>query len=186
MLEKKRIKKNFYISDFEEEQEFLSSQHNAGWRLNDTKGKKYLFEKCDKEAVVYQIDFNPKEQRKSEYIQLFTDFGWEFITEKEGRFYFSKSALPWRDQKIFSDRETKIAMCRKIIKRKLVQLIPLLVILVFVSCILALNMFLYNFFPLGIIFIVSLIWLGGIILTLYSTKYLAGFFKLKKIIENMN
>lgn len=186
MLEKKTIRKNFYISDFEEEQEFLSSQHNAGWRLTDTRGKKYLFEKCDKEAVIYQIDFNPKEQSKSEYVQLFTDFGWEFITEKDGRFYFSKPALQCSEEKIFSDRETKIAMCRKIIKRKLVQLIPLSVISVFISCVLALNMFLYNFFPLGIIFIVSLIWLGGLILTLYSTKYLSGFFKLKKIIENMN
>lgn len=186
MLEKKTIRKNFYISDFEEEQEFLSSQHNAGWRFTDTRGKKYLFEKCDKESVIYQIDFNPKEQQKSEYVQLFTDFGWEFITEKGGKFYFSKPALQCSKEKIFSDRETKIAMCRKIIKRKLIQLIPLSVISVFISCVLALNMLLYSFFPLGIIFIVSLIWLGGLILTLYSTKYLTGFFKLKKIIENMN
>ena len=30
MTEKKTIRRSFYISDFEEEQEFLSSQHNAG------------------------------------------------------------------------------------------------------------------------------------------------------------
>lgn len=187
MLEKKTIRKNFYISDFEEEQKFLSSLHNAGWRLTDIKGKRFSFEKCDKEDVIYQIDFNPKEQRKSEYIQLFTDFGWKFITEKDGRFYFSKPALKYSDDKIFSDSETKIVMCRKIIKRKLVQLIPLSVISVFISCVIGLNMFYYSFFPLGIIFIVSLIWLGALILTIYSTKYLAGFFKLKKIIEeNMN
>ena len=186
MTEKKTIRRSFYISDFEEEQEFLSSQHNAGWRLTDTRGKKYFFEKCDKEAAIYQIDFNPKEQRKSEYVQLFTDFGWEFVDEKDGRFYFSKPALQGSEEKIFSDRETKLAMCRKIIKRKLVQLIPLTVISVIISCVLALNMFLYSFFPLGIIFIVSLIWLGGLILNLYSTKYLSGFFKLKKIIENMD
>ncbi|ELK47199.1 DUF2812 domain-containing protein [Halobacillus sp. BAB-2008] len=183
MLKKKTIRRNFYISDFEEEQEFLSSQHNAGWRLKDIQGKKYLFEKCDKEAVIYQIDFNPKEQHKSEYVQLFTDFGWEFIAEKDGRFYFSKPALQCSEEKIFSDRETKRIMCSKIIRRKLVQLIPLSVISIFISCVLTLSMFHYEFFPLGIVFIVSLIWLGGLILTLYSTKYLSGFFKLKKIID---
>ncbi|MDT9025077.1 DUF2812 domain-containing protein [Rossellomorea yichunensis] len=183
MLKKKSIRKNFYISDFEEEQEYLSSQHDAGWRLTDIKGKRYFFEECNKEAVTYQIDFNPKEQRKSEYVQLFADFGWDFITEKDGSFYFSTPALQCSEEKIFSDRETKIAMCRKIIKRKLVQLIPLSVISVLVSCVLALNMFHYRFFPLGIIFIVSLVSLGGLMLTLYSTKYLSGFIKLKKIIE---
>ena len=100
--------------------------------------------------------------------------------------HFSKPALQGSEEKIFSDRETKLAMCRKIIKRKLVQLIPLTVISSIISCVLALNMFLYSFFPLDVIFIVSLIWLGGLVLTLYSTKYLSGFFKLKKIIENMN
>jgi hypothetical protein len=183
MLKKKTIRRSFYLSDFEEEQEFLSSQHNAGWRLTDIRGKRYFFEECDKEAVIYQIDFNPNEKRKSEYVQLFTDFGWESITEKDGRFYFSKPALQCSEEKIFSDRETKIAMCKKIIKRKLVQLIPLSVISVIISCVLALNMFHYNFFPLAIVFIVSLIGLGGLMLTLYSTKYLSGFIKLKKIIE---
>lgn len=187
MLESKTIRQNFYISDFEEEQEFLSSLHNNGWRLTATKGKRYSFEKCDKEAVIYQVDFNPKEQRKSEYIQLFSDFGWKFVTEKDGRFYFSKPASQCGEDKIFSDCETKTVMCRKIIKRKLVQLIPLSVISVLISCVMGLTMFHYRFFPLGITFIVSLILLGGLILTLYSTKYLAGFFKLKKIIqENVN
>ncbi|ALS78457.1 hypothetical protein AUO94_07175 [Planococcus kocurii] len=183
MLEMKTIKKKFYIADFEEEQEFLSSLHNAGWRLTDIKGKRYSFEKCDKEAVIYQIDFNPKEQRKSEYVQLFIDFGWKFITEKDDRFYFSKPGLQCSEDQIFSDHETKMVMCRKIIKRKLAQLITLSVISIIISCVLAFNMFHYSLFPLGIIFIVSLIWLGALILTLYSTKYLTGFFKLKKIMD---
>lgn len=187
MLNIKKIKKNFYISDFEEEQNFLSSLHNDGWRLKNIKGKTYFLEKCDKEDFIYQIDFNPKKQEKDVYVQLFTDFGWKFITEQNGRFYFSKPVTQCNDDNIFSDRETKIEMCRKILKRKLIQLIPLSVISILISFIIGLNMFYYRFFPLGIIFIVSLILLGALALTLYSTKYLAGFFKLKKIIEeNIN
>lgn len=63
------------------------------------KRQEIFFEKCDKEAAIYQIDFNPKEQRKSEYVQLFTDFGWEFVAEKDGRFYFSKPALQCSEEK---------------------------------------------------------------------------------------
>ncbi len=110
MPESKTLKQTFYISDFEEEQEFISSLNNDGWRLTDINGKRYLFEKCDKEVYIYQIDFYPKEQRKDEYIQLFSDFGWKLITEIDGRFYFSKPASQCGEDKIFSDRET-ITLC---------------------------------------------------------------------------
>ncbi|MBM7580698.1 DUF2812 domain-containing protein [Jeotgalibacillus terrae] len=183
----KKIRKKFYLSDFEEEQAFLSSQHSAGWQLTEIRGKKYFFEACDQESVIYQIDFNPKEQQKSEYIQLFTDFGWSFITEKEGKYYFSKPALQYSEDQLFSDRETKMMMCNKIIKRKLIQLIPLSVIAVIISTVLALNLFYLDLFPRGILFILSLIWIGWLSLTLYSMKYVSGFFKLKKIINgNVN
>ena len=49
---------------------------------------KYVFEKCENEAVTYQIDFNPNKQEKDEYVQMFSDFGWQLVTEKEGKFYF--------------------------------------------------------------------------------------------------
>jgi acetoin utilization deacetylase AcuC-like enzyme len=103
MSDRKTIKHNFPLSDFEEEQAFLTSNHAEGWRLFSIKGKKYTFQKCDKEGFVYQIDFNPDECQKDEYIQLYTDFGWQFVAERDGRFYFCKSGRSEDESMIFSD-----------------------------------------------------------------------------------
>ncbi len=177
------MRQYFDLADFEEEQAFLTSYHADGWRLISIKDSKYTFERCEKEAVAYQIDFNPNEQQKEEYIQLFTDFGWKFIIERDGRFYISKPATFYNENenKLFSDRETKAAMCKKIVKHKLQQLIPLSIVTVFVSCVMGLILFRYRVFPSAITGFVSLVLLGGLILTLYSKKYLTSFFKLRKM-----
>ncbi|WP_347491619.1 DUF2812 domain-containing protein [Desulfoscipio sp. XC116] len=171
------------MSDFEEEQVFLTSRHADGWRLISIKGSKYTFERCKNEAVSYQIDFNPNEHQKEEYIQFFTDFGWKFILEKDGRFYFLKSTTSCNENenKLFSDRETKAAMYQKIIKHNRQQLIPLSIVTILVSCVMGLLLFRYQIFPLAITAFVSLVLFSGIILTLYSKKYLTSFFKIRNI-----
>lgn len=185
MSEYKAINRNFNISDFEEEQDFLTSLHSEGWRLISIKGSKYTFEKCEKGVVSYQIDFNPNEQQKYKYIQLFIDFGWQFITEKSGRFYFSKttSLCNENESKLFSDRETKAAMCWKIVKHKLFQLIPLSVAIVLVSILIGILLFSFHIAPLFLTTFISGLLLSGLILALYSS-YLASFIKLNKIIND--
>ena len=186
MSEHKTIKRYFDISEFEEEQAFLTSYHADGWRLISIIFNKYTFERCENEAVSYQIDFNPNEQQKDEYIQLFTDFGWKFIIERDGRFYFSKSTSfsNENENKLFSDRETKAVMCQKIIKRKLQQIILLSIITMLVSCVMGLILFRYRIFPLAITAFVSLVLFVALILALYSKKYLSSLFKIRKIIKD--
>ena len=186
MSEYNTIKRYFDISDFEKEQAFLMSRHAEGWRLISIKGCKYTFQRCENEAVSYQIDFNPNEQQKIEYIQLFADFDWKFIAESEGRYYFLKltTSCNKNENKLFSDRETKTAMCQKIVKRKLRQLIPLTVVTILISCVMGLIMFRYRTFPLAITVFVSLMLFSGLILTLYSKKYLTCFFKIRNIVKD--
>jgi len=180
MNDRKIIKRNFPISDFEEEQAFLMSQHADGWRFVSIKGKKYNFEKCDGEASVYQIDFNPDVRQKDEYIQLYTDFGWQFIAEKDGRFYFSKSAMCSDENNIFSDRETKAVMCCKIIKRKLIGFIPISIISFLIIGVL---IFFHNFVPLGITAMAAMIFIVWITITLCTKKYVYGLLKIKEILN---
>lgn len=184
MSEYKTIKRHFYISDFEEEQDFLTSFHSDGWRLISVKGNKYTFEKSEQEAVSYQIDFNPNERQKNEYIQLFVDFGWKFITEKNGRFYFSKptSLCNENESKLFSDRATKAMMCWKIVKHKLLQLIPLSAVMVLVSFLVGLTLFTFQIAPLFLTMFISGLLLSGLVLALYAS-YLTSFTKLKKIVK---
>jgi len=181
MSDRKTIKRNFPLSDFEEEQAFLTSHHTKGWRLFSIKGKKYTFEKCDKETFVYQIDFNPDERQKDEYIQLYTDFGWQFVAEKDGRFYFCKSTMSNNDTAIFSDRETKAIMCRKIIKRKLIGFIP---ITISSLLIMGLLLFFSNSAPFIITAAVAMIFIGWLILTLCTKKYLYGLLKIREILND--
>jgi len=180
MNERKTIRHNFPISDFEEEQAFLTSQHADGWRLVSIKGKKYNFEKCDGEASAYQIDFNPDVRQKDEYIQLYTDFGWQFIAEKDGRFYFSKAVMCSDENNIFSDRETKATMCRKIIKRKLIGFIPISIVSL---VIIGLLIFIHNSVPFFITATAAMIFIVWITITLCTKKYVYGLLKVKEILN---
>ncbi len=85
------------------------------------------------------------------------------------------------ENKLFSDRETKAAMYQKIIKHNRQQLIPLSIVTILVSCVMGLLLFRYQIFPLAITAFVSLVLFSGIILTLYSKKYLTSFFKIRNI-----
>ena len=181
MSDRKIIKRNFPLSDFEEEQTFLTSHHADGWRLLSVKGKKYTFQKCDKEVFVYQIDFNPDEKQKDEYIQLYTDFGWQFITDKDGRFYFCKSAMGDDENTIFSDRETKAIMCRKIIKRKLIGFIPIFIISLLI---IGLLIYFHNLVPFMITAVVSMIFIGWLLIILCTKRYVYGLLKIKEMLND--
>ena len=181
MSDHKIIKHNFPLSDFEEEQAFLTSHHAEGWRLFSTKGKKYTFEKCDKETFVYQIDFNPDERQEDEYIQLYADFGWQFVEEKDGRFYFCKPTMCNDDNALFSDRETKAIMCRKIIKRRLIAFIPITIISLLIIGVL---IFFSNLVPFIITATVAMIFIGCLIITLCTKKYLYGLLKIREILND--
>ncbi len=185
MSEFKTLRRHFSISDFEEEQDFLTSFHSDGWRLLSVKGNKYIFEKCERNTVSYKIDFNPNERQRDEYIQFVVDFGWQFIAERNGRFYFSKPTSLYSENecKLFSDRSTKALMCRKIVNRKLLRLIPLSAVMVFVSFLIGFTLFTFHIAPLFLAAFISVVLLSGLILALYAS-YLTSFIKLKRIMKD--
>ncbi len=184
MNEKKVIRKHFNLADFEEEQNFLASLHSKGWRLISVKTFRYTFEKCSCEDVTYQIDFNPKEREKEEYIQLLRDFGWQVIAEKNGKFYFTKttSLIHENESKLFSDMEAKASMCKKIVKYKLLWLLPLSVIMILISSLIGSGLFLSQSVPVFICEFISGVILFGLILTTYI-NYLVSYFKLNKMMR---
>jgi hypothetical protein len=122
-METKEIKTTFYLSEFEEEEKWLQVQHSQGWKLAGICGKmhtQYKFEKCPDEEWIYQLDFRGNDVKKDEYIQLFADCGWEFIFQHDRWFYFRKKKEPEdADIAIFSDRDSKINMCERIINGRL-------------------------------------------------------------------
>lgn len=91
----------------------------------------YIFEECDKENVIYQLDFpNVRYSDKTSYIQLFNDCGWEYVGDCLNWSYFRKSVQAHVDLSIFSDSQSKVDMINRIFKTRM---LPLLV--VFCACV---------------------------------------------------
>lgn len=92
MKNQKRELKFFTIAEYEQEQEYLRRRHNEGWRLlKVTLPGIYLFEACEAEDVIYQLDYH-KEGLGSQdtYVKMFKDCGWEYM------FDFSATAISER------------------------------------------------------------------------------------------
>lgn len=115
----------FTIPEYEKEQEWLAKQHKKGWKLvNATLPGFYKFEACDSEDVVYQLDYNPDGMdHKAEYVQMFLDCGWEYITDMAGYSYFRKPLAKMHgNEEIFCDDASRMDMIERVFKGRMVPL----------------------------------------------------------------
>ena len=137
----RRLRKEYHwfaLTDYEQEENFLRKKHNAGYKLAKvTMLGTYYFEKCKPEDVVYKLDFNPQQpEDKDSYIQMYEDYGWEYIQDLNEYSYFRKPAADENiasekgtanqyDSEIFSDDESKLEMMKRIFVKKM---LPILII----------------------------------------------------------
>lgn len=130
----KRTFKQFYLCDYDKEEQYCNDMHAKGWKLvppseNDlfvTFGGQ-RFEACEPENVVYKIGFNPVRKDRESYIQMFSDYGWEYCGTINDFYYFRKNAegVSPEELDIFSDDESRLDMAKKVLRTKL----PVLLIL---------------------------------------------------------
>ncbi len=133
MAETKTVFRFFTIADFEEEEAWLREQHQSGWKLTNAALFLYSFERCAPEDVIYRLDYKNGEESE-DYLQLFRDYGWEYIDHNVGWLYFRKSAAEVETEaegELFSDGLSKVEMVRKIV---FTRLLPMLSI--FLCCLL--------------------------------------------------
>ncbi len=134
MSKTKTFLRLFTIADYEEEEQWLRSQHQKGWKLQKIYFPCfYVFEKCQPEDVVYRLDYQNKTQ-DSNYHRIFEDYGWEYCQQFMGWLFFRKpvtdSSEPC-EYEIFSDNESRIDMIEHIIKTRM---LPIMII--FFTCLL--------------------------------------------------
>ena len=124
----------FVLTDYEQEEEFLRRMHQGGHRLvKVTLPGFYYFENCEPEDVVYRLDFNPqKVEDRVSYLQMYQDYGWEYLQDLNGYSYFRKSAeqVSPEDTEIFSDSESRLDMLRRIFRKRM-----LVVLCIFLCCV---------------------------------------------------
>lgn len=124
----KKVFKWFSITQYKQEEEYLSSMHRNGWKFTKVVFPGlYFFEKCEPEDVTYRLDYNQEGiANKSEYIQLFSDCGWEYLFDFVGYSYFCKSSEEAEDnEEIFCDDESRLDMMKRVYKGRVVPLIAL-------------------------------------------------------------
>lgn len=120
----KKAIKIFLLPDYEKEEKYLTDMHKNGWKLkNINMNCVYIFEKCEPENVVYRLDFaEDKDKDMQGYIAMFSEYGWEYIQDVNDYSYFRKRTdkLAGGDAEIFSDNESRLAMMKHIIDKKLI------------------------------------------------------------------
>lgn len=160
-MEMKQIKKVYDLSEFEEEASWLSEMHEQGWKLAKIKGTRYLYEACEPGTWIYQMDCQDKTVEKTTYLKLFEEYGWEFVLEHGGWFYFRKKAeVAGDDVSLFSDKDSKIAMCERILAGRLTVNVGLFL----ASCVIAfLTIFMDTFTCPDTVLIPNLTWLNDFI-----------------------
>ncbi|NCB94335.1 MAG: DUF2812 domain-containing protein [Clostridia bacterium] len=172
----------FFLTDYEAEEEFLSKKSKEGYRLVSVwiPGI-YTFEACEPEDIIYRLEFKPlAESDKAEYLKIYEDYGWEYVTEINDYCYFRK---PQKDIKseveaeIFNDTDSKLDMLKAIFCKKM---IPLLCI--FLLCGLPSVNYLFKGIYNGVFGdAYSIIW--GIIFLIYLCVFIhcsIGFYRLRK------
>ena len=134
MSDTKTLIRFFTIADYEEEEIWLREQHKSGWKLmRMVVPCFYIFESCTPEDVIYRLDYKNNTER-SDYYQMFRDYGWEYFARCMGWLYFRKSASEIeseQDGDIFSDDNSRIEMVNHIVKTRMLPLV-----IIFFSCLL--------------------------------------------------
>lgn len=129
---KKEVVKYFGLADYLEEERFLADQHRSGWKMVGSKkwGWVYIFEKCEPENYIYQIDFKENGQADDDYLQLFDDCGWEYFHKLNGWYYFRKEKTEVEEENsIFNDAPSRAEMAKKIMSYQWAVILPTLIML---------------------------------------------------------
>ncbi len=112
-LRKTRI---FWPWEDEIEENWLSEMARQGWHLSAVKPfGSYRFIKGQPAEVTYRMDFQSGTiKNKSDYLQLFSDAGWEYVGEMTGWHYFRIPTRAGQSPEIFTDRNSKLEKFKRL------------------------------------------------------------------------
>lgn len=117
----------FTIFEWKKEEDYLRNRHKQGWKFTYVnKLVCYHFEKSEPEDVIYQLDYNPDGlAHKSEYVQIFSDCGWEYLQDFFGYSYFRKpvSEMNGKEEEIFCDNASRLEMMKRVLRGRMTPLL---------------------------------------------------------------
>ncbi len=106
----------FFAWQDEKEAQWLREMAKSGLHFERYVFGVYTFRRGTPEDMIYQLDFYfERNSDKSEYLQLFSDSGWELADEFSGWHYFRKPYRSGESIKIYTDKESLIQKYRKLL-----------------------------------------------------------------------
>lgn len=129
-MEEKTMKKFkwFWAWQDEAEEDWLRKMSNQGWHLAKI-GFPTIYTLRAGEAAdyVYRLDYRSHyKMEKDDYLQLFTDAGWEYVEEMAGWHYFRHHARPGEELEIYTDAESKIEKYQRLLMFLGIIMLPLM------------------------------------------------------------
>lgn len=129
-MEKRTEHHRFYEADFKREAKWLAEQHKEGWRLVDTDGATYEFEKDKKEDWIYRTDDFKRGDDPNTYLDKYKMKGWQFVCRANHRVYFRKKHMGEMDYSAFTDDETRMAFSRQKVRERTLRMLPIYILIV--------------------------------------------------------
>ncbi len=114
-MEKKNVIKLFFAWQDEKEQSWLEQMAADGWMLDDVVFIYYTFHKEKPQTVHYRLDYQElKENELQDYLNLFTDAGWDYKGRMNNWFYFCSRGE--KTKEIYTDVHSKVQKYKRIIR----------------------------------------------------------------------
>jgi hypothetical protein len=106
----------FLDSSGQKEELWLSEMARQGWFLKSIPVLFYRFKKGQPGDWVYRIDYRGGARvNRPEYLGLFKDAGWEFAASSAGRYYFRTKRGQGSVPEIFTDKDSRVSLYRRIV-----------------------------------------------------------------------
>lgn len=107
----KTVFKIFFAWQEKKEEKWLREMSKKGWHLDNTSFLNYIFRKGEPKDMIYRLDFKIiRNENIDDYITLFEDAGWEYISRLGWGYYFRTEAKKGKGQELYSDNASRIRM----------------------------------------------------------------------------
>lgn len=123
----------FTVMNYKQEEAYLRKMHNNGWALSRIIPPcVYRFTECTPEDVVYQLDYNTDDSKnKDAYVQMFKDFGWDYLLDCMSYSYFKKPVAQMTgSEEIFCDNTSRLDMMKRVLKGRIYPLLCVFFVLI--------------------------------------------------------
>ncbi|MBQ2976870.1 MAG: DUF2812 domain-containing protein [Clostridia bacterium] len=113
MTELKKIRKWFWVWEFEKEEEWLNAMAQSGWVLEKTAFATYYFRRCEPDEYTVRLEFHDYDES---YIQFMAETNAEYVGRMGCQWLFFRKKAEHGTFDIFSDLDSRIKHLNKISK----------------------------------------------------------------------